>query len=90
MFRHLQSCWVTIAVAVLAILAWAIPSASAGLEINFQLVADEQWWRIWTGYLTHFGIDHLCWDFLPLVESHLAGAGFGIGCYAIPMRTAKD
>ena len=28
--------------------------------------------------------------FAPLVESHLAGAGFGIGCYAMPISTPKD
>ena len=195
MYRYLQSCRITIAVAVLAVLAWAIPIVSAAMEIDFHLINNGQWWRIWTGHLTHYDFDHLFWDllmfvvlgticertdprrfplkliaimtgvtiavvvfcdgiviyrglsgvdtglfvwfviaqsrrcwidrqratamlwsgallallgkltfeattgqtlfvdasgFAPLVESHLAGAGFGIGCYAMPIKTPKD
>ncbi len=53
---------VTIAVSVIALLAWASPSLSQWLQLDFNAVADGQWWRIWTGHLTHYDGSHLFWD----------------------------
>jgi rhomboid family GlyGly-CTERM serine protease len=30
-------------------------------------VETGQWWRIWTGHLTHYDVDHLFWDLLMFV-----------------------
>jgi rhomboid family GlyGly-CTERM serine protease len=63
---------VTITVSLLALLIHFVPSLSAWLQLDFDLVSDGQWWRIWTGHLTHFGGEHLFWDLLMFVG--LAGA----------------
>ncbi len=57
----------TILVALIAIFAWAIPPLSQWMELNYLLVADGQWWRIWTGHLTHYDGNHLLWDLLMFV-----------------------
>ena len=58
---------VTIAIAVLALLAFASPMLTAWLQLDFTAVADGQWWRMFTGHLTHFGGHHLFWDLLMFV-----------------------
>lgn len=63
---------VTITVSVIALLAWAIPTLTQFLQLDFNSVADGQWWRIWTGHLTHYDGNHLFWDLLMFVM--LAGA----------------
>jgi rhomboid family GlyGly-CTERM serine protease len=62
--RLFQSYRVTILVSLVAIAAWAIPSLSQWLELDYLLLAEGQWWRIWTGHLTHYGTNHLFWDLL--------------------------
>lgn len=54
----------TLVVSVLALLAWAIPSLGLWLELDYALVAEGQWWRIWTGHLTHYDGNHLFFDLL--------------------------
>lgn len=54
----------TLLVSLLAVAAWAVPLAAPWLELNYPLVADGQWWRIWTGHLTHYDGNHLNWDLL--------------------------
>ena len=63
---------VTIAVAVIALLAWACPTLTLWLQLDFNAVADGQWWRIWTGHLTHYDGNHLFWDLIMFAV--LAGA----------------
>lgn len=55
---------VTILVSLVAVVAWATPSLSLWLELDYGLVASGQWWRIWTGHLTHYDGNHLFWDLL--------------------------
>ncbi len=55
---------VTITVSVIALLAWASPTLSLWLQLDFNAVADGQWWRIWTGHLTHYDGNHLFWDLI--------------------------
>lgn len=38
------------------------PSASSLLEFNRVAVATGDWWRVLTGHLPHFGLEHLIWD----------------------------
>ena len=63
---------VTITLSLLALLIHFVPSLNACLQLDFDLVSDGQWWRIWTGHLTHFGSKHLFWDLLMFTG--LAGA----------------
>jgi rhomboid family GlyGly-CTERM serine protease len=58
---------VTILVALVAGLAWVSPGLSGWLELDFGLVRSGQWWRIWTGHLTHYDGNHLFWDLLMFV-----------------------
>ena len=62
--RFLRTYRVTILVSALAAVACVSPRLSQWLELDFLLVAQGQWWRIWTGHLTHYGANHLLWDLL--------------------------
>jgi rhomboid family GlyGly-CTERM serine protease len=62
--RLLKTYRLTLLVALLAVGAWAFPTAVPWMELNFRLVADGQWWRIWTGHVTHYDGNHLFWDLL--------------------------
>lgn len=81
---------VTIAI-VLAVLAvhW-MPAMSSLFQLDFSLVADGQWWRIWAGHLTHYDGNHLFWDLLTFAalggacESRAAGK-HGSATYAITL-----
>lgn len=55
---------ITIAVSALALLAYAVPSLAQAWQLDFAMVGDGQWWRIWTGHLTHYEGNHLLWDLL--------------------------
>ncbi len=69
----------TIGVSLSALLIWAIPGAGSWFELDYQRVAEGQWWRIWTGHLTHFDGNHLFWDLLMFV-------GLGAACERIQPR----
>jgi rhomboid family GlyGly-CTERM serine protease len=49
-------------VVALAALALVTPDLTASWELNRSAVADGQWWRLFTGHLTHWNLDHLFWD----------------------------
>lgn len=49
-------------VVALAGVAMASPELTASWELNRTAVADGQWWRLITGHLTHWNLDHLFWD----------------------------
>jgi rhomboid family GlyGly-CTERM serine protease len=55
---------VTLLISLLAVLAWACPLLTDAMQLDYTLVADGQWWRIWTGHLTHYDGGHLAWDLL--------------------------
>lgn len=63
---------VTITVSLVALLIHFVPALNEFFQLDFDAVAGGQWWRIWTGHLTHFGREHLFWDLLMFVG--LAGA----------------
>ncbi|WP_442507477.1 rhombosortase [Novipirellula sp. SH528] len=58
---------VTAVLSAIAIAAYAFPSLTAGLQLDFASVTSGQWWRLLTGHLTHFGGGHLFWDVLMFV-----------------------
>jgi rhomboid family GlyGly-CTERM serine protease len=49
-------------VVALAAVALVTPDLTAAWELNRTAVADGQWWRLLTGHLTHWNLDHLFWD----------------------------
>ncbi|WDQ17770.1 rhombosortase [Rhodopirellula sp. P2] len=55
---------VTLLMSVIAIAAYAFPSLTAGLQLDFAAVSSGQWWRLLSGHLTHFGGGHMFWDLL--------------------------
>ncbi len=63
---------VTIIISLLAVLIHFVPTLSESLQTDFVALSDGQWWRIWTGHLTHFDAGHLFWDLLMFIG--LAGA----------------
>lgn len=63
---------VTTILSLLAILAHVSPTLTVAMQLDFAAVSNGQWWRIWTGHLTHYGGQHLFWDLL--VFAVLGGA----------------
>jgi rhomboid family GlyGly-CTERM serine protease len=61
LFKHYR---VTLLISLLAVLAWACPLLTDAMQLDYTLVAGGQWWRIWTGHLTHYDGGHLAWDLL--------------------------
>jgi rhomboid family GlyGly-CTERM serine protease len=55
---------VTWVISLIALFAWACPLLTQAMELDYALVVDGQWWRIWTGHLTHYDGGHLAWDLL--------------------------
>jgi rhomboid family GlyGly-CTERM serine protease len=58
---------VTTIISAIAILAYVFPSLAVGLQLDFESVAAGQWWRLFSGHLTHYGSQHLFWDLLMFV-----------------------
>ena len=65
----MRAAWpgVTVTLALVAVLAWAWPALSAGMIYDRALLAKQQWWRLWTGHLVHYGISHLFWNLAVFV-----------------------
>lgn len=49
-----------IAAVSVAIACW--PGAATLFEFDLAAVAAGEWWRVFSGHLTHFGFEHLAWD----------------------------
>jgi rhomboid family GlyGly-CTERM serine protease len=57
----------TAAIAFVTIVIFAFPKLTTCLQLDFNSVADGQWWRLITGHLTHYNAQHLFWDLLMFV-----------------------
>jgi len=60
--------WVTVVIAVAALLTFAYPKMSDVFIYERSSIFSGQVWRTWTGHIVHFGPNHLAWDlavFLP-------------------------
>lgn len=57
----------TLTIAAISLFAFAFPSLSQQLQLDFNLVQEGEWWRVWTGHMTHYGGGHLFWDLLMFV-----------------------
>jgi rhomboid family GlyGly-CTERM serine protease len=63
----LRSTAITICVALAVVAVQLIPGWAGWLQFDRLAVMDGQWWRLLTGHLTHWNVDHLCWDLLMFV-----------------------
>ena len=57
----------TTLVSITALLAYALPPLAAGLQLDLALACEGQWWRFWTGHITHYDGNHLFWDLVMFV-----------------------
>ncbi|MEL6109900.1 MAG: rhombosortase [Planctomycetota bacterium] len=53
---------VTLLVSLAALLTHVAPPLESVFELHQSAFADGEWWRLWTGHLTHFDRGHLFWD----------------------------
>jgi rhomboid family GlyGly-CTERM serine protease len=58
---------VTVSLAVAAVAIQWIPRWADLLQFDRQAILDGQWWRMLTGHLTHWNVDHLFWDLAMFV-----------------------
>jgi rhomboid family GlyGly-CTERM serine protease len=49
-------------IVALAAAAMPSPELTSAWELNRSALAGGQWWRLFTGHLTHWNFDHLLWD----------------------------
>jgi rhomboid family GlyGly-CTERM serine protease len=54
-------------VALIAIAVYFVPGAADLLQYHRQAMAEGQWWRHFTGFVTHWNAEHLFWDVLMFV-----------------------
>lgn len=62
-----KSSAVTLIVALAAVAAFASDGETALLEGSRVAISDGQWWRVFTGHVTHWSGDHLAWDLFMFV-----------------------
>jgi rhomboid family GlyGly-CTERM serine protease len=62
MIEILRRCPVTITLTGLAIIAFWVPGLSEMMQLDFARLGEGQWYRLWSGHLTHFDSSHLFWD----------------------------
>jgi rhomboid family GlyGly-CTERM serine protease len=54
-------------VALIAVMVQVVPDAAELLQFDRSAIAEGQWWRLLTGHLTHWSLNHLFWDVLMFV-----------------------
>src|SRR5262245_25514413 len=59
---NLRLPFVTLAVAGAATALHVSPTTTAHLQFDRAALAAGEWWRLFTGHLTHFDANHLVWD----------------------------
>jgi len=57
----------TLAIAVVALIAKGSPALGGALEFNRAAIAQGECWRFVTAHLTHFDLNHLVWDLAVFV-----------------------
>ena len=58
---------ITVGVAIAAVAVQLLPGWAGWLQFDRRAVMDGQWWRLLTGHLTHWSLEHLGWDLLMFV-----------------------
>ena len=56
-----------LAAAFLSVVCFALPPAASLLEFNRAALAQGQLWRVFTGHLVHWSMEHALWDGVTLV-----------------------
>jgi rhomboid family GlyGly-CTERM serine protease len=59
--------FLTFLAAGLALAIHASPAATAALQFEREALFHGEFWRMFSGHLTHFGVDHLRWDVIALL-----------------------
>lgn len=59
--------WVTISLVASALVAHVLPGLSAAWQFDRIAFNSGDWWRLFTGHLTHWNTDHLLWDLVVFV-----------------------
>ena len=65
---HSGQPWFALTISLIAIAFWFTPQSRDGLFYDRDLIAQGQWWRLWSGHLAHHSASHLWWNlvvFLP-------------------------
>ena len=58
--------WISSLLCSAACLIFFIPAAETWLQYDRPAIANGQAWRLFTGHLTHWNLDHLVWDVVVL------------------------
>jgi rhomboid family GlyGly-CTERM serine protease len=64
--QALRNVSITLSLAVVVAAVFAFDRAAL-LEFSRTEIAAGQWWRVFTGHLTHWSADHLAWDLMMFV-----------------------
>jgi rhomboid family GlyGly-CTERM serine protease len=59
--------WITVSLAVLACVLYAIPGAAEVLQFDRVTFSSGELWRVFTGHLVHFNRSHFNWDAFALL-----------------------
>lgn len=59
MFRRYP---ITILIVVLSVLSAASPTITEWMQLDFSKAVEGEWWRWFSGHVTHFDLSHLIWD----------------------------
>jgi rhomboid family GlyGly-CTERM serine protease len=66
-FRQIARIPISLALAVLAVVVAAVPSAGGALQFSRLEIMSGEFWRLATCHLTHWNSEHLQWDLLMFV-----------------------
>lgn len=67
LIQHVRSTAFTLTVAAVVLVVQFVPGLPNLLESDLHAIQAGQVWRLVTGYLTHWSLDHLFWDVLMFV-----------------------
>ena len=60
--HHVTRAPATVALGITSVVIYFIPELAKLFELNVSAVIEGQWWRLLTGHVTHWSLDHLVWD----------------------------
>jgi rhomboid family GlyGly-CTERM serine protease len=78
------TCLVSLAATVIGL--W--PGSGTVLQLEHSAIASGQWWRLFTGHLTHWSGEHLFWDLLMFALLGMIAERRSKGGFAICLAAA--
>lgn len=79
--------WMTLSICVITLLIALIPGAATLMQWDRTAIGGGEWWRVFTGHLTHWNFDHLVWDLVTFaalgVLCEREGRGRMVACLAV-------